>query len=134
MALTYRTRRFFRRLWITLLSLALIAAVAWLIWVFWLDRFVVYSRDGAKFDFSHPGTSTNGELAVPPEEEHSITIVYNDNAASIDGVTELMQINGYYADAAALREDISTIRARIDSLPKGTAVMLDLKNINGYFL
>jgi hypothetical protein len=133
MALTYRTRRFLRRLWTGLLILVLLAVLAWLVWILWLDRFVVYSRDGAVFDFNRPHASMSGELAVPPEEEHTVTIVYNDNAANIDGVTELAQIHGYYLDTNALREDMAPIRARIDTLPSGTAVMLDLKNINGYF-
>lgn len=134
MALTYRTRRFLQRLWTALLFLVLLAVIAWIVWVLWLDRFVVYSREGAKFDFSRPHAAMSGELAVPPEAEHPITIVYNDNAANVDGNTELTQIHGYYVDSAALREgDMAGIRARIDTLPAGTAVMLDLKNINGYF-
>ena len=133
MALTYRTRRFLQRLWTVLLFLVLLAVLAWIVWILWLDRFVVYSRDGAKFDFDRPNAALSGELAVPPEDAQTIPIVYNDSAASINGNTELTQINGYYADTAALREDIDSIRARIDTLPPGSAVMLDLKTINGYF-
>ena len=133
MALTYRTRRFLQRLWTALLLLALLAVLAWIVWILWLDRFVVYSRDGAKFDFDRPHAALSGELAVPPEDQQSVSIVYNDNAASMNGSTELTQIHGYYADTAALREDLSVVRARIDTLPPGAAVLLDLKTINGYF-
>lgn len=133
MTLSYRTRRFLHRLAIVLLVLVLLAVVAWMVWIVWLDRFVVYSRDGAKFDFDHPNEALSGELAVPPEDRETVSIIYNDSAASLNASTELAQINGYYADAQALREDLSGVRARIDSLPAGSAVMLDLKTIKGYF-
>ena len=133
MALSYRTRRFLRRLGTVLLALLLLAALTWMVWVLWLDRFVVYSRDGARFDFDRPNQMQSGELAVPPAEREPIKIVYNDDVASMNTSTELAQIRGYYADTQALREDLEGVRARINSLPPGSAVMLDLKTIKGYF-
>ena len=125
MALSYRTRRFLNRLGIFLLAALLLAILSWIVWILWLDRFVVYSREGAKFDFDRPSDMLSGELAVPPQDQQTISIVNTS--------TELAPIRGYYADAKALREDLSTVRARIDSLPAGSAVMLDLKTIKGYF-
>lgn len=133
MALSYRTRRTLRRLGISLLILLLLAVIVWMVWIIWLDRFVVYSRDGAKLDFDRSNEILSGVLAVPPEDLPSITIVYNDSVSSQTGSTELTQLHGYYATAQALREDLAGVRARIDSLPAGSAVMLDLKTINGYF-
>lgn len=133
MTLSYRTRRFLHRLGIALLVLVLLAAIVWMVWVVWLDRFVVYSRDGARFDFDRPNEMLSGELAVPPAEQETVSIVYNDGVANMNTSTELAQIRGYYADAQALREDLAGVRARIDSLPAGSAVMLDLKTIKGYF-
>ena len=130
MALSYRTRRFLRRLGTVLLALLLLAALTWMVWVLWLDR---YSRDGARFDFDRPNQMQSGELAVPPAEREPIKIVYNDDVASMNTSTELAQIRGYYADTQALREDLEGVRARINSLPPGSAVMLDLKTIKGYF-
>lgn len=133
MALSYRTRRFLQQLGIALLILVLLAVIIWMVWIIWLDRFVVYSRDGAKFDFDRPNEISSGELAVPPAEQETITIVYNDSVANQNGSTELTQINGFYATADHLLEDLAGVRARIDSLPAGSAVMLDLKTIKGYF-
>lgn len=133
MALSYRTRRFLRRLGIVLLTLVLLAALTWIVWILWLDRFVVYSRDGAKFDFDRPNEMLSGQLAVPPEDQETVPIIYNDSAANLNTSTELAQIRGYYADAAALRDDLAGVKARIDTLPPGSAVMLDLKTIGGYF-
>lgn len=132
MTLSYRTRRALSRLAAGLLILALLATVIWMVWIIWLDRFVVYSRDGATFNFDLSNELLTGELAVPPQDQHNVSIIYND-AASGTTSTELAQINGYYATAEALREDIEGVRARIDSLPSGSAVMLDLKTISGYF-
>lgn len=133
MALSYRTRRFLQRLGIVLLVLLLLAIIIWMVWIVWLDRFVVYSRDGARFDFDRSNEALSGELAVPPAEQETITIVYNDSVANLNTSAELAKLHGYYADAAALRSDLAGVRARIDSLPAGSAVMLDLKTINGYF-
>ena len=133
MNLSYRTRRFLQRLGIVLLVLLLLAIIVWMVWIVWLDRFVVYSRDGAHFDFDRTAQSQTGELAVPPADQETVQIVYNDGVANMNASTELAQIRGYYADAQALREDLEGVRARIDSLPAGSAVMLDLKTINGYF-
>ena len=132
MAISYRTRRGLRRLATVLLILLLLAVVTWMIWVVWLDRFVVYSRDGAKLDFDRPLEIQSGQLAVPPQQQQSVNIIYGDSAANTEN-TELTQLHGYYATATALREDLEGVRARIDSLPAGSAVMLDLKTINGYF-
>ena len=55
MTLSYRTRRFFSGLFTTLLILALVAVLVWIVWIVLLDRFVIYSRDGAEFLF---GSST----------------------------------------------------------------------------
>lgn len=133
MNLSYRTRRFLQRLGIVLLTLLLLAAIVWMVWLVWLNRFVVYSRDGAHFDFDRLNHAQSGELAVPPADQDPVTIVYNDGVVNMNASTELAQIRGYYADATALREDLDGVRARIDSLPAGSAVMLDLKTIKGYF-
>ena len=133
MAISYRTRRALGRLATFLLILLLLAVVAWMVWIIWLDRFVVYSRDGAKLDFDQPLQMQAGELAVPPEAQEPITIVYNDSAADPNAGGELTKLHGYYATTQALKDDLEGVKARIDSLPAGAAVMLDLKTIGGYF-
>ena len=47
MSIPYRTRRVLNRLGSVLLVLLLISVVAWLCWVIWLQRYVVYTDDGA---------------------------------------------------------------------------------------
>ena len=50
MAIPYRTRRAFKRVVTVLLALALVAVFILLCWLLWLDRFIVYTKDGAFFD------------------------------------------------------------------------------------
>lgn len=133
MAISYRTRRALSRLGSVLLFLLMLAVIVWMVWVIWLSRFVVYSRDGAQLDFDRSNELLSGELAVPPQTQETVSIIYSDKAANPDGSKELTQINGYYADAKSLREDLDGVRSRIDTLPAGTAVMLDVKTIKGYF-
>ena len=52
MKFSYKTRRFFRRLGIFALALAILFVLVWMVWMLWLDRYVVYTRDGAILDFT----------------------------------------------------------------------------------
>ena len=131
MILPYRTRRALGRFAVGLLILALVAVLIWGCWVLWLGRYVVYTQDGAKIDFSVSAQLPAGELAVKPEPEETIFINYSDDPGPAS--TELTQLNGYYADTSALQEDISAVKAQIQALPAGTPVMLDVKSIYGSF-
>ena len=48
MILSFRLRRFFQWLFVTAFMLVLTAAVLLLCWFLWLNRYVVYTKDGAK--------------------------------------------------------------------------------------
>lgn len=134
MRIPYRVRRFLRSLGIFLLALALVAIVVWLIWLLWLGRFVVYTRDGASIDFSVSVEDLQGEIAVQPKEEEGITIYYNEGANAINTSRELGQLYGYYLNSSILQQrDMAELRANIESLPKGSAVLIEVKNIYGEF-
>lgn len=134
MHFSYRTRKFFSGLCSTLLLLMLVAVIVWMVWIIWLDRFVVYSRDGVKFQFDSSAEHLSGEVVVPPGEEVSISIFYDDGKEDVTISTELTQIGGYYADVDVLQADIAAVRQQLQQLPAGTPVMLDVKDIYGYFL
>lgn len=133
MTLSYRTRRGLRNVGIGALIALLIAIVIWMVWIIWLDRFVVYTRDGAQLNFDQPPGQFSGEEALPPVPGETIAIYYNDGDNAVDLTNELTQMKGYYADTTALRESVSQVREQIETLPAGTAVMLDMKNTAGYF-
>ena len=52
MSIPYRTRRRISRIATVLAALLVVLAVTWLCWVIWLERYVVYTEDGATVDFN----------------------------------------------------------------------------------
>lgn len=133
MRIPYRTRRFFRQLGVALLVLLMIAVVIWLWWVVWLERYVVYSAEGAKLDFSLSAQELEGVLAVKPPEEESVPIYYNEGSAAVDTSKELAPLRGYYVDGSTLAAGVDMVRQQIASLPADTPIVLDVKNIKGSF-
>ena len=134
MELTYRTRRNLKRAGIIVLVAALILAVVWGCWLVWIHRHMVYTRDGAVIDFEltsrDPG---EGQLAVPPEAGETVSIYYNDGSEFETVDISLRQVTGYYITTEMLQNDMDTIRATIDALPVGTAVMMEVKSIRGSY-
>ena len=130
--LTWRTRRRLKALGIfhgTVLTLAL---VVWLCWILWLGRFVVYSRDAARLDFDWQMSGTFVD-ALPPESP-TVSILYDDGTnIQIQRNQPLSQMNGYYITAQMLVDDMDAVDALVRELPKGTAVMLELKSGSGTF-
>lgn len=134
MSLPYRTRKFFGGLAMTLLCLVLAAVIIWMVWIIWLDRFVVYSRDGAQFRFDSSVEHLSGEVVTPPAGDVEVSIFYDDGKGETVVSTELAQMFGYYVDAETLSTDIAAVRGKVENLTAGTPVMLDVKDIYGYFL
>lgn len=66
MSIPYRTRRVLNRLGLVLMIFLLVGVIAWLCWVVWLERYVVYTADGASLDFEHSSQDIIGEVATPP--------------------------------------------------------------------
>ena len=133
MNISYRTRRVFRRLGKTIVILAIAAIVAWLCWIIWVGRYIVYTPDGAKLNFDL-GAIPEGVLAVPPTDGEDIDIFYDEPQIDVTiPVVEKTSIRGYYIDFEDLKTDIAAVKAKLEKLPAGTAVLLDVKNIKGYF-
>ena len=134
MGIPYRTRQAIAKTFSTLVIIALVAAFLLLLWVLWLNRFVVYTRDGAVFDFGIDLQLPPGQVAQPPTEGPDIDIYYNEGENAIDPVTtELKQLSGISITADMLAGDISKLCAQVEKLPTGTPVMIDMKNIRGDF-
>ena len=132
MTLTYTTKRRLQRIGFIALALLMAGILIWFCWVIWLERYVVYTADGAtlNFDLGDPGA---GELAAPPSADETIAVYVNEGSDAINLSTELGQITGYYIDADTLASDIVTARETVSTLPSGTAVMVEVKNIKGGF-
>lgn len=132
MNITYRTRRRLQRLGILALVLLIVLVLGWLCCVVWLERYVIYTRDGAVIDFEVEKLSP-GVVASPPSNESSIEIYYNEGSNAVDNSTELTQLTGYYIDKATLVSDLAGTKDKLSSLASGTAIMIDLKNTDGTF-
>lgn len=134
MKLSFETRRKLILAAKIALILLAVAVVVWACWLVWVDRFVVYTREGAKIDYSLTEESFGeGTLALPPEETVSASIFFDDGTGTQDYATVLSRLEGYYIDYEMLASDIDAIRSAVSVLPVGTAVMMEVKSIKGTF-
>lgn len=133
MSIPYRTRRRLQRLSTVALVLLLAGILVWLCWVIWLERYVVYTREGAKLDFDL-SQEMSGEVAVPPAAAENISIYYNEGSDSVELSKEMTAINGYYIDYEALAAgDFEGMKKDLNRLKAGTAIMFELKGGYGSF-
>ena len=135
MNLSYRTRQRISRLLKGTLIALVIAAILWLCWIVWVGRYVVYTKDGVRLDFSLSPTFPSGQVAGLPSRGPTVPIVYDEPQESLPlpPTAEKTGISGYYVDPAQLQSDIPGLLEQLKNLPKGTAVLLDVKNIKGHF-
>lgn len=135
MNISYKARKRLRRLGITLAVLAAAALTIYTGWVVWAGRYIIYTRDGARLDMTMSEKLPEGTLAAPVENE-TVHILYQEPVLDEDDGSvpvEATNVIGYYIDHETLKSDISTVRSQLETLPEGTAVMLDMKNIRGDF-
>ena len=135
MSISYRTRQRIKRLASTLGILLAIAIFVWLCWLLWLDRYIVYERgSGAKLDFDLKPLTGEGEHlsgTVKPTVPLQIYDPKNPDSPSAEATEK--PISGYHVDVSAITSDIEGVKAQIDTLPAGTAVLVDVKHPLGYF-
>ena len=131
MNIPYRTRQSLKRLAIALLVLVLIAAAVGICWFIWLERYLVYTKDGALLDFTLSPELTEGQLPSPTTQE-TVSIYYNEGENAINVSKDLFQLLGYYADAEDLK-DMEAVKTQAKLLAADTPVMLDVKDAKGRF-
>lgn len=133
MNIPYRTRRIIQITAVIALIAVVVAAVVWLCWFTWLQRFVVYTRDGAVLDMNLSQRIPEGQVAVPPETGPTVPIYYNEGENAITTNRELTQLSGYYIDRQALIDGVDTVLQQARQLKRGTPVMLEVKSATGNF-
>lgn len=131
--LTFTTRRRLRRLGIAGGIILGLIVLIWMCWVIWIGRYVVFSGEGAKIDMKLPQYVSGGQIARPPSAAETVPVYVNEGSDAITTVSDLTQINGYYVDTDMLQYEMDTVMNAIATLPTGTAVMVELKNIWGTF-
>ena len=130
----FRTRQLLRRILITALVLVLIAAVVLGCWVLWLDRYIIYTRDGAKLDFGLSPTLAPGKPAVAPAPGKPVDIVYQEDIRTEDTENAPMaQLSGVYADTQMLTEQFDAVAEALKQLDPSVPILLDVRNLKGDF-
>ena len=139
---SYRNRQRIRTLLIALGIALAVLIVAAICIVIYLQRYIVYTRDGAHLDFgSRPGASEadTGETTLQnPEFQIEENDVLPDVAVEVDTTPEsetptgMARISGVYVTADMLT-DIDQLTEALDALDGQTAVLLDLKSIYGNY-
>lgn len=134
MSLSYRTRRRLRHS-LTATAILLGMAVAFFVgWLIWADRYIIYTREGAKLDFELSQQFPEGTPAEPPEALEPVKILVQDPDEDSDQpVVEQVSISGYYIKSNDLKEDIPGIIEKLQTLPAGSAVLMDMKTVKGSF-
>ena len=132
MVLPYRTRRRLQRIAIVALVVLLAALLIWGCWLLWLHKHIRYTSGGAVLDFDMDPISQDGQLALPPDNQQTISIYYNEGENAVSTSKELTQLTGYYITGQDLT-DIPALKEYLKTLPSGTPVMMDVKNIYGGF-
>lgn len=133
MNIPYRTQRVLNRVGTVLLVLLLVGIAAWLCWVMWLQRYVVYTDEGASLDFGQSSNDVVGEEAIPPVAEANVSIFYNEGANAIDTTNDLKQLSGYYITSDMVKEDYDNVLLQVERLSSGTPVMIEMKGPYGSF-
>lgn len=133
MSLTYRTKRRLYRAGLIGAILLLVMILVGFCWVIWLERYIVYTRDGASLNFDLVDTPSAGQLAMPPSVGETVPIYVNEGLDAIDLERELQQLKGYYVDGETLQNDVAAVREMVATLPSGAAIMVELKSIWGQF-
>ena len=133
MNISYKARNRLKRLGIALLALLVVLALVWMLWILWLDRYVVYTREGAKLDFSHSSKDLAGQSVSPTQPKDPISIYFNEGENTLVAGGEMQELDGYYISAEMLVRDFALVLQQLRKLPTGTPVLLDVKDVTGRF-
>ena len=133
MSIPYRTQQNIKRAAVTLLVLLVVGSLLWGLWFLWLQRYVIYTREGAVIDFALSETLAPGQVATPPEDSMEVEIHYNEGDDMVSISKELTQLKGYYITAEDLTADPALVWEQVQILPANTPIMLDMKSIYGEF-
>lgn len=135
MTIPYRVRRALVRLCITAGVLTLLCIVAFAAWMLWLNRYVIYTDEGAKLDFGLSLDFSQGQIAQPPAPGPDVSISYG-NTDELTGLPAgaLKQLEGWVVTADMLSsKNLPATKTALEALPAGATVLLDVRNVRGEF-
>ena len=135
MTIPYRIRRGLQRFCITLGVLAIVSLAAFAAWMLWLNRYVIYTDEGAKLDFTLSFDHTQGVIAQPPAAGNDVSISYGDTD-ELTGLPSgaLTQMEGWVITTDMLTtKKFPATKTALETLPAGSTVLLDVRNVRGEF-
>jgi hypothetical protein len=116
-------------------------------WLLWLQRFVVYTPQGAQFDFDYVPPTAEGVIPQKPANSH-VQIEYPMEEPNLpqkpqdpdDPAGPLLPeipvlgdvVSGYVVELSAIQSDPEAVRKQLEPLPSGTAVLVRVVNFWGY--
>lgn len=147
MVFSYKTRRVLAGILPVLLTVVVLLLAAVVCGLLWLQRFVVYTPQGAKLDFGLqppnaaaqiPQRPAGGQVVIeypdgitdaplPPEDEPDLP-----DLPDVPVRPQQQSISGYEFDVKKLHENPDKIRSQLEKLPAGTAVMVRVANLWSY--
>ncbi len=135
MTIPYRIRRALQRFAVTLGVLTVLSAVALAAWMLWLNRYVIYTDEGAKLDFTLSFNQDEGIIAQPPAPGPDVHISYGDTDELLGlPAGSLQKMEGVVVTADMLQgKNFAATKAALEALPAGTTVLLDVRNVRGEF-
>ena len=135
MIIPYRIRRGLQRFFITLGVLMTLGLAAFAAWMLWLNRYVIYTDEGARLDFTLSFDHTQGVIAQPPAAGNDVSISYG-NTDELTGLPSgaLKQMEGWVVTADMLTtKNLPQTKSTLEELPAGSTVLLDVRNVRGEF-
>lgn len=134
MTIPYRVRRGLQNFLIAALVLALLATLALGAWMLWLNRYIIYTEDGAKLDFGLSPEISQGAVAQRPSVGETVPISYGNTDELLNGPAgELSNFSGYSVTTEMLTKNLSAVKSALAALPVGSTVLLDVKSVRGEF-
>lgn len=148
MRLSYRSRQVLRRVGQVAVVLLLAAVVLLLCWVLWLRRFVIYTADGVRLDFSMSQQFPQGQTDFTGQDMFVPDIYFSQPAPTVPDQPTLPSLPNpgddppaveqgrfvaYHVSLEELMNERDMVLKRIQALPEGTPVMLDVKGYWGYY-
>lgn len=133
MSIPYRVRKGLSRFLVALMVLAIVAVVGLSAWFVWLSRFVVYTENGVEFDFQL-GDFASGVRPEPDGQQETVKIQYGEEDNPKEDQTGLKRLTGYSVTLEMLTSDFDAVVSALETLPKGSTVMLEMKNLKSEYL
>ena len=133
MSLSYHARKRLKGWTTAVVTLAVLGALAFTAWVVWADRYIIYTREGARLDFTLEEQLPQGEPAQPKAPGQPVEIVVERQEDPQQATPTQTSIQGYYIDSIELEKDIPGVIEKVKTLEPGTAVLLDMKTVKGSF-